>query len=163
MQAFYGDGEALQCDNEVCSPLGVPVAGLWTGGVAGDIPCPSTSTLLPFFSVNLVCAAHIADTVCLATKPCGVQHLHCCVSTNPPLGTALHTSLPCSPLSPQVRLQCIVPYLVTLLGDAAAGVRAMALRCLVKVMCSVSVSVEWGSVESWGVSVGHSVGSQTSV
>ena len=40
----------------------------------------------------------------------------------------------------QVRLQCVVPYLVTLLGDAAAGVRSMALRCLVKVMCSISVS-----------------------
>ncbi|GAX85401.1 hypothetical protein CEUSTIGMA_g12817.t1 [Chlamydomonas eustigma] len=37
----------------------------------------------------------------------------------------------------EVRLQCAVPYLLTMLGDPAAGVRAMALRCAVKVMCSV--------------------------
>ncbi|KAG1658241.1 hypothetical protein FOA52_008501 [Chlamydomonas sp. UWO 241] len=39
----------------------------------------------------------------------------------------------------ELRLQCVVPYLVTLLSDNAAGIRSMALRCLVKVMCSIRV------------------------
>lgn len=39
----------------------------------------------------------------------------------------------------EVRLQAVVPYLVTLLGDAAAGIRTLALRCLVRVMCSIDI------------------------
>lgn len=46
----------------------------------------------------------------------------------------------------EVKLQCVVPYLVTLVGDAATGVRSMALRCLVKVWGgrgSMSVASFW--------------------
>jgi hypothetical protein len=39
-----------------------------------------------------------------------------------------------------VKLQCCVPYLTTLLGDPSASVRSLALRCLVRTMASVQVS-----------------------
>lgn len=64
-----------------------------------------------------------------------------CLQTHPrcpPKTMHPSTHAPCSYVA-QVRLQCVVPYLVTLLGDAAAGVRSMALRCLVRVMCSIRV------------------------
>eukprot|EP00798_Chlamydomonas_sp_ICE-L_P013059 gene13059-3664_t len=39
----------------------------------------------------------------------------------------------------EVKLQCVVPYLITLLGDGSASVRTLAIRSLVKVMCAINV------------------------
>jgi len=38
-----------------------------------------------------------------------------------------------------VTMQCVVPYLATLLSDASSSVRCLALRALVQAMCSVQV------------------------